>query len=287
MNIQEFLKQHKGYLTAVSYGLIFLIGALDYWTGYRLSFSIFYLIPIAIVAWGIGMEKGITMAAASTVVWVSADLLSRDAYPSLFVIMWNACVRMGFFATVTVILSNLKESFKREQKLARTDNLTNIANSHAFFELANEEIQRSQRYQRPLTLVYIDCDNFKVVNDNFGHEIGNELLRSVAHTIEGDLRAIDKCGRLGGDEFVILLPETGGKEAREVVKRVQQRVLEVMRSNKWPVTLSIGIATFLQIPENVDAMIKEADTLMYTAKRAGKNQIKQIVVGADNTNSIT
>ena len=124
---------------------------------------------------------------------------------------------------------------------------------------------------------YIDCDNFKVVNDKFGHHVGDELLRVISKTMLRKLRSSDLPGRLGGDEFAVMLPETNAEACRMVIEMLQQRLLHEMKAHNWPVTFSIGIATFLRMPASIEDMIRQADKLMYAVKNSSKGAIKQEV----------
>jgi diguanylate cyclase (GGDEF)-like protein len=188
-------------------------------------------------------------------------------------------VRLGTFLIMTLILSALKKALEHEKELARTDPLTGVANGRYFITLADMEINRARRYKHSFTVVYIDLDNFKTVNDHFGHSTGDALLRSVAHTIRNNIRATDIVGRLGGDEFAILLPETGPEPAEVITHKVQKVNLDVMQKNEWPVTFSIGVVTFLGPPSTVDEMLKISDVVMYAAKKNGKNAIKYEIFG--------
>jgi diguanylate cyclase (GGDEF)-like protein len=168
----------------------------------------------------------------------------------------------------------LRSAMEREKELARTDPLTGAMNSRAFGELATAELHRARRYERPFTLAYVDIDDFKAVNDRFGHSTGDTLLRLVAETMKQNSRAVDVIARVGGDEFVILLPETGPGPAQVVSRKLQERLLGVVQQNEWPVTFSIGAITFISPPATVDEMLRLADRLMYSAKKSGKNQIR-------------
>ena len=172
------------------------------------------------------------------------------------------------------MLARLKDTLQRESQFARRDTLTQLANRRAFFEAANAEIYRANRYSYPLTTVMLDLDNFKSVNDNFGHDEGDRLLCCVADILNKHTRISDLAGRLGGDEFVILLPETGNGAAGAFATKLQKELLSVMALHKWPVTFSIGVATFVVPPENVEALLKRADVLMYEVKQSGKNRVK-------------
>ncbi len=141
------------------------------------------------------------------------------------------------------------------------------------------EINRARRYDRPFTVVCIDLDNFKTVNDCFGHSTGDMILRSVARTLQENIRVTDTLARLGGDEFAILLPETGRSVAETILRKVRKINLDIMRRHGWPVTLSIGVVTFARPPSTVDETLRKADQLMYAAKNSGKNSIRYEICG--------
>lgn len=266
---------------SVGIGLTVLIGLADYVTGYQFGFSIFYLAPIAIVTWNLGRKAGFWLSVICAVVWFFADFYARNSYSNLLIPYWNAGIRFGFFLVVVHLLSKTKTNLTQEKSLARTDPLTGIRNRRAFFELAEMEISRCRRYDRALTVVYLDCDDFKRINDEFEHEMGDALICFVAEVLQKQIRAMDIAARIGGDEFAILLPETKESPARDVVNRLRWSLLETMNKNGWPVTFSIGVATFLNSPDSVESMMKRADELMCSAKREGKNTIKQEVFGKD------
>jgi diguanylate cyclase (GGDEF)-like protein len=123
----------------------------------------------------------------------------------------------------------------------------------------------------------MDIDNFKAVNDEFGHSVGDALLRTVAGTISANLRTTDYIARLGGDEFAILMPETGAEAALTVTARIQGLLEEQMLKNRWPVTSSIGLVTCLKPPPSTDRLIQMADEQMYNCKREGKDCIHATV----------
>jgi len=166
---------------------------------------------------------------------------------------------------------------EHERSQARSDFLTGALNSRAFEQIAAAEIQRSGRYSHPLTLAYIDIDNFKAVNDEFGHSTGDGLLKTIARTISENLRTTDYVARLGGDEFAVLMPETGAEAALMVMARIQALLEEQMREKRWPVTTSIGMVTCLKPPPSTDRLIQMADEQMYACKREGKDCIHATV----------
>jgi diguanylate cyclase (GGDEF)-like protein len=141
------------------------------------------------------------------------------------------------------------------------------------------EAERARRASRPLTLAYFDLDNFKQLNDQFGHAVGDEALRCFVQTLQVHLRIADLLARLGGDEFALLLPETGAEGAVALLSRLQEHLAREMERKGWPVTLSVGAVTFQRPLEDVDLMIQRVDALMYAAKRKGKGRIEHALVG--------
>jgi diguanylate cyclase (GGDEF)-like protein len=148
-----------------------------------------------------------------------------------------------------------------------------VANSHAFAEVARREIANAHQLQFPISIAYLDCDNFKAVNDASGHHVGDEVLRVVARSIAGQLREFDLVARLGGDEFAILLPGASVAMADKAVLRVRRELLAAMARRGWPVTFSIGVITFLTPPADPDEAIRISDCAMYAVKGNGKNRV--------------
>jgi diguanylate cyclase (GGDEF)-like protein len=251
-----------------------LVGLLDFLTGWELAFSLFYLAPILIATWYGTKRTGIAVALLCAVTWAGAYLLSNPLYLSQIAPYWNAGVRLAMFLLVVWILSALKEALKHEHELARTDILTGAANNRAFYERLEDEIARARRYRRTFTVAYIDVDDFKLVNDRFGHSVGDELLRTVAETLRRQVRATDIVARLGGDEFAILFVEAGYKMAERALTRVEMSLTEVIHTNGWPISFSIGAVTCSGHVEGVDSVIQRADELMYAVKHSTKNDIR-------------
>jgi diguanylate cyclase (GGDEF)-like protein len=192
---------------------------------------------------------------------------------------WNALVRLGFYLVTVVILAKLKAAHELERSLSREDPTTGIANPRAFFEWGSREIERVRRFRHPVTVIYIDCDDFKLVNDREGHATGDEVLREVGQALHAAVRDVDFVARLGGDEFAVLLPETDANGAQAAVRRIQDLLSGKMARRGWPVTFSIGAAIFASGSDSIETALREADTLMYAAKTAGKNAARFAVFG--------
>lgn len=271
MNIATWLeKQNQYFLVLMGVVLICVIGFVDYLTGAEFAFSVFYVLPIALITWGTNRRWGLTASLFSAVIWLVAELSTGHIYSFPFVPYWNSLIRLVFFAIITVLLASLKSSME----LTRTDQLTSAVNSRYFYEILQMEIDRFQRSQRPFTIAYIDIDNFKTVNDRFGHPAGDQVLITFVNSIRKNIRKSDFIARMGGDEFAILFPETDQNSARIVFSKIQGVLREEMQQKKWPVTFSVGIITCKTAPQTTDQLIQLADALMYTAKNDGRNTVK-------------
>jgi diguanylate cyclase (GGDEF)-like protein len=163
------------------------------------------------------------------------------------------------------------------QALATTDWLTSLYNRRHLFVLGEREIQRTLRYGRPLCAMMVDIDHFKLINDTYGHGVGDEVIQAVARRILANVRKQDIAGRYGGEEFAILLPETDLAAARETVAERLRAAMdgEPVATTQGPlhVTLSIGVAAWSDHQANLLGLLTRADDAMYAAKRSGRNRV--------------
>ena len=146
-------------------------------------------------------------------------------------------------------------------------------NTRAFVEETGRVLNVAGRQGRPFSLLNMDVDNFKLVNDTRGHSEGDRVLAVVAGTLRASVRNYDAVARLGGDEFAVLLPETTAAEARAIFTQVRARLREVAARHDWPVSFSMGVVTFTQPPPSVDEAIRRADRVMYHVKNNGKDSL--------------
>lgn len=176
----------------------------------------------------------------------------------------------------------LKQTEAMLRVLSNTDSLTGAWNRRHFIDLAEAEVERSRRYARPFSLLALDIDHFKRINDAHGHAIGDEALRAFTAACRSTLRTNDVLGRMGGEEFAVLLPETDGKGARHAAERIRARVrtLAVPAGQEYVrLTVSIGWASSARGERSLDAMLSCADEALYRAKDQGRDR----VVGAVDT----
>jgi len=258
-----------------------MISYIKYRIGPQWALSAFYLFPIIVTTWHVGIRAGIIISFTSAISWLMADLLKVNYFSNAIVPYVNETFRLIVFLIMAYIVFNLKTVLEKQRDLAGTDPLTSALNRRSFIELADWEINKARRYHSPISFVYLDVDNFKKINDSLGHHIGDKLLRSVAMSIKNNIRAIDVTVRFGGDEFGILLAETGAKSSVQVVGKIKKMLLDLVQYNGWPVTFSIGLVTFMRPPHSIDEMINAADAQMYLAKQNGKNHTRHRIIGGE------
>jgi len=196
----------------------------------------------------------------------------------------------GAFAGVEGIYRDVtqRKNLERElQRLATTDMLTGMANRRSFLEVAEAAFQRAREGHAPLTLLMLDLDHFKTINDRFGHLEGDRVLAEFAQATKHQLRASDTVGRLGGEEFGLLLPSTTPTEGADIATRILEaiRALELTDSNGQPyrITTSMGLGTLSPGDRSLHDLLDRADQALYLAKHRGRNQLAVLDAGSDGT----
>lgn len=191
-----------------------------------------------------------------------------------------ASFRLGdkWYAVATVRdISERKLAEQQLKEMATTDPLTELFNRRRFLELAEQEFAKARRYGRPLTLLMLDLDHFKDINDTYGHDVGDIVLQSIAETSVEQLRDTDIMGRIGGEEFAVILPETDIHQAQEAAERIRSSIEKTpvtTPAGDLQLTISVGISAYGKETEEFKNMLKQADTALYAAKHAGRNTVK-------------
>jgi two-component system cell cycle response regulator len=184
---------------------------------------------------------------------------------------------LGQVANQAHIVMENSRLFERVRNLAIRDSLTDLFNHRHITDLVHHEFDRVGRYQEAFSVLMIDVDHFKRINDAHGHPCGDTVLREMAHLLRDALRTVDSVGRYGGEEFVAVLPHTGAEEARQTGERVRQQVQERgfhCGEREVHITVSVGVATYPSATiDSPDALVREADKALYRAKEAGRNRV--------------
>ncbi len=258
-----------------------LLTLLVYWlnavTPSTARFGILYTIPVLLVTWTEGLAWGIVFAATTT---VFREAIAWVQMPADTPMLWRILNGLAYLAVLGVAMAGLQSLRRSQAQLARLvtqDQLTNVLNARAFVDRLGQELDRNRRYPRPLALLYMDLDNFKVINDTHGHHTGDAVLRLVADAMRSSVRHADVVGRLGGDEFAVLMPETDAALADAAAKRLIAGLRNVFRGTP-NVTASIGVVSCTATDANTDDLIRRADQAMYDAKKAGKDRVVQVAL---------
>jgi diguanylate cyclase (GGDEF)-like protein len=249
--------------------LALLIGVAEYLTGQEVSFLIFYTLLIAAVGWRAGRSPALVVAAAASIGWVVSHAigLGRSDVP---ILLWNWLNRTFIFL-VAAVFSDL---LSHQMVLAQTDPLTNLPNRRALLNRLKATLFRGTRARTSISLAYIDLDNFKAINDRFGHGVGDTVLQRIAETIRVTIRAGDLPARVGGDEFVVVFWRLPKKDALRIARRLVRRITELGEQYQGAdLGASIGVASFERLPDRPEAMLEEADRALREAKKTGKGQV--------------
>lgn len=175
----------------------------------------------------------------------------------------------------TMLLADIRGALSRIKVISETDELTGIYNLRAFTALADRTHKQSMRYGHAYSIVMVDCDNLKAVNDTYGHEAGNRLLKLTVTCIQQSLRQVDALARYGGDEFVALLPQTRAAGAFEVAERIRKTIAATpldTPGTQAPATVSVGVAAFPEHGEELAVIMNRADQALYNSKKRGRNR---------------
>jgi len=178
---------------------------------------------------------------------------------------------VAFGGEVLAVVRDLTKQ-REAEKMAVTDPLTNIYNRRKFSQLLDQEIERVERYKRSLAVVLLDIDHFKRINDTFGHDAGDSVLKKISRLIKGNIRSVDTLARYGGEEFVIILPETNLKKAMIVAERIRKVIESKSFFKVGHITISAGVSIF-EKGDNKQTIVKKADRGLYIAKREGRNRV--------------
>lgn len=217
--------------------------------------------------------------------WMGVPLIRHDEFIGLMTIdnynpyaytQEDASLALSFANSAAIVIENAR-LFEQTQQMALTDTLTGIYNRRYFYELAQKEFSRSKRYQSPMSVILIDIDHFKNVNDHYGHLAGDQVLMQFVQRIQEELRTSDILARFGGEEFIILLPETNLGDATQVAERLREVTAQypfLLVTAQAFITISLGVSCFRFTTLSLDHLIDESDKALYEAKQFGRNRVR-------------
>jgi diguanylate cyclase (GGDEF)-like protein len=266
-------KRRSGFISGLFVLVLLSIASAAFATGNIFYFEPFFIFPVIFASWYGSSRAGIFLAVISSLTLVADRRWISGASLDLAPMIYDGVSHLFVFTIVAIIITNFRKVHRHEVIAADTDNLTGLLNPRGFYAKFDSELQRSARYKRIFSLAYIDIDNFKKINDTFGHSSGDNLLVEVANSLKSSMRATDVIARLGGDEFVCLLPETNEEDAKVAFAQATDTLEKCMDKHNWAVSFSIGIVTFGKLPNDIKAALKVADELMYSVKNNKKDSV--------------
>ena len=293
------LKKYHHILYKVTISLILfiiIVAVLSAFTGgyhYYVMYSIIlvmlvglYLVGIALFSWLTGNRSArfFLLGAASGLIGAVITALTVLSFIPFTYLTYKAN-DYGMYIDVVLLSIALSDRMKitLEKKLiaekaAKTDIVTGLLNRRAYYEISEVEYQRLLRHPRELTMIMFDIDHFKNINDNYGHSIGDKVLKEVANIVKKRIREYDYAFRMGGDEFLILLPETNDEQATKLAERIRKEIenYKLEENHKLEISASFGITQYTQRDINIEKVTRRADEALYQAKKGGRNRVEVI-----------
>jgi diguanylate cyclase (GGDEF)-like protein len=229
------------------------------------SVGVLLVVPVGLLAWFGGVWTGRVGAAMGALARVLADV--ANGQPLDTPVLVGAGVALAALLLVAQILPGLRFDSQSYREHAQTDPLTNLGNRRFFREVALVELNRSKRYSRPVSLVYMDVDGFDRIRNERGHADADLLLVQMASVMSGALRTSDVVARISGAEFAILLPETDGSGAKVVTEKLRQRLLAAAAEAGHEISLRAAVVGTPSGPVSLEALLRQADEAMLEARR--------------------
>jgi len=241
-----------------------------------------YLLPVITSALALGKTTTLVNVALVAAAYVflggapDARELASLRFAAGFAAQLAPVLLVGYITTM--FSADIRYGLQRAKLLSETDELTGLLNTRGFAIAANRLFGQAVRYGRPASVLMIDSDSLKRVNDAYGHEAGNRLLRQLASAIQTEVRTTDVAARYGGDEFIVLLPETPAKGALEVAERIRTAISGMplaIEGESVSSTVSVGVACFPEDGRSLDTLAARADRALYMAKQQGRNKVER------------
>lgn len=280
MKIKELIvhKPHSKEIVFLKIAVIAIVFAISYLhliAGPLFEFHLFFFIPIIIASWFTSNSFSYFILGLVIFSWTIGDYLITKETINPLPFAFNAVMHACIIIYLNYLLGYIRQQLIKESQLAREDSLTKILNRRGFYENAETVFSTAHRHQLAVTCIFIDLDEFKSINDTYGHKTGDQLLYETAQIIKANIRKTDIAGRLGGDEFCIILLNVNSNQAMDFSENLRNTLNEKMQQHNWNTTFSMGVVSYDSAPESFQDVIQQADNLMYQVKKNGRNGFLQ------------
>ena len=262
--------QRLGVAIALSALLLAALVAVDGTLGFPAAFRVLYVLPLWFATRLGGRWAGGVLVALGTWVGTTIDIRTGQVETSRLAV--SLLLHFVTLGVVMLVIARMEEALWSARKQAMRDPLTGLLNRRALREFGGDAFHRAQSLKEPLTAVVIDCNDFKRLNDEFGHSAGDHTLQLLARALESETRQMDLVARVGGDEFVILLPGSDEAEARTVMARVEKEFEVRIRDAGYATSLSVGLAAATDGDKIFENLLSRADSRMYREKSRNKSR---------------
>ncbi len=278
----NFYRRETRWKLAIEIWVMIIFITLVLWNTGKVDSPLLNLYLLVIITSGITLGKVTTLLilALITCVYIymgipvyAADTFSLENFGVLMTV-FSPYLLVAYLTTM--LSADLHYAKKMFKLLSETDEMTGLDNVRGFKNTIVSEITKASRYKHVFSVLMIDADGLKVINDSFGHDAGNRLIKTVANSIESSLRESDNLARYGGDEFIVMLPETDSEAALEAGERIRKAVENSsfdFEGNQINTTVSIGIASYPAHASDLDELLKKADRALYKSKETGRNNV--------------
>jgi diguanylate cyclase (GGDEF)-like protein len=253
------------------FALVLAIGVADWLVGSTLPLLGLLVLPVVGASWPGRRPPALGVAVTAAAVAAIVPVLDGRALGVSWV--WEALLVLAVYVAVAVLVARQGRAIEQQRRLAAVDALTGALSRATFLERVDAELALARRHQRVVSLLYLDVDDLKTINDTQGHDAGDRHLVALVRQVTARLRRSDVIGRLGGDEFAVLLPDTTKDHAEMVVDRLRRALL--VESGEKPIYVSMGLVSYEHPPADADLLLRRADALMYAAKRSGSGLARE------------